>query len=392
MSSPLAQRLAQVKWGEIKLGELFSIETTQGFNKESLTEGDEFDYVTRSSLNNGILQPTGYVEDYDLNPSKCWSLGLLQMDFFYRERQWYAGQFVRKIIPKFEVTKGSIPFFTTILNKQKQNLLSVLVRDVNTTFVSSTVLVPVNSDGKPNFEFIDSFIAELEAERVAKLKAYLRNSGLDNYELCDKEQEMLLLSNHDREDGRYPIVVKKIHNNTKEFKISDIFNLTKGKRLTKANHLPGNTPFIGSTESNNGVTGYIGQDPLFNDKAITISYNGSVGQVFYQDQPFWASDDINVLFLKNHSLNRELFGYLGACLYKAGKSFSYTYKWNLDRMRETIISLPIQTNSAGLPIIDSSKTYHPEGFTPDWDFMETYIRAIEKLVIKNVVDFANKEI
>ncbi|WP_270209761.1 restriction endonuclease subunit S, partial [Parasutterella excrementihominis] len=97
--TPLSENIDEVKWGEVKLSDLFRIEKTKGFNTNLLSEGDEFDYVTRSSFNNGILQSTGKVQEQNLNPSKCWSLGLLQMDFFYRERPWYAGQFIRKIIP-----------------------------------------------------------------------------------------------------------------------------------------------------------------------------------------------------------------------------------------------------------------------------------------------------
>ena len=41
----------------------------------------------------------------------------------------------------------------------------------------------------------------------------------------------------------------------------------------------------------------------------------------------------------------------------------------------------------GQPVIDKDKAYHPDGFMPDWEYMAAYIRAIEKLVIKDVVDF-----
>lgn len=173
----------------------------------------------------------------------------------------------------------------------------------------------------------------------------------------------------------------------REFRISDVFVLYKGKRLTKADQLTGDTPFIGSTESNNGVTGYIRQKPIFDRNAISVSYNGSVGQVFFQEKPFWACDDVNVLYLKAHELNRELFGYLGASLYSAGKIFSYNFKWNLERMRNTIIMLPIQTNTAGQPVIDEARIYHPDGFIPDWEYITAYIRVIEKLVIREVADF-----
>lgn len=57
------------------------------------------------------------------------------MDFFYRRKPWYAGQFVRKITPKITIKDSSILFFTTLLNKQKSRLLSVLVRDVDDVFM-----------------------------------------------------------------------------------------------------------------------------------------------------------------------------------------------------------------------------------------------------------------
>lgn len=61
-----------------------------------LTVGDGYDYVTRTSQNQGILQSTGFVNQENVNDAGVWSLGLLQMDFFYRNKPWYAGQFVRK--------------------------------------------------------------------------------------------------------------------------------------------------------------------------------------------------------------------------------------------------------------------------------------------------------
>ena len=111
--------MGQVEWGEYRLGDLFEIENTSSFNTDMLTEGDQYDYVTRTSLNQGILKTTGFVNVENINNAGTWSLGLLQMDFFYRKKPWYAGQFVRKIIPKIEISEKASHFFTAILNKQK---------------------------------------------------------------------------------------------------------------------------------------------------------------------------------------------------------------------------------------------------------------------------------
>ena len=134
MNASLNEKLQAVKWGEYRLGDLFEIENTLSFNTDKLVPGVDYDYVTRTSLNQGILRATGFVNRENINPAGTWSLGLLQMDFFYRRKPWYAGQFVRKIIPKIEIKDSAVLFFSTLLNKQKPKLLSVLVRDVDKVF------------------------------------------------------------------------------------------------------------------------------------------------------------------------------------------------------------------------------------------------------------------
>ena len=92
------------------LGDLFEIQKTRGFNASALTEGDTYDYVTRTSMNQGVLRTTGFVNKENINNAGTWSLGLLQMDFFYRSKPWYAGQFVRKIAPKIEIPEEVAPY------------------------------------------------------------------------------------------------------------------------------------------------------------------------------------------------------------------------------------------------------------------------------------------
>jgi len=147
--------LNSVEWGEYRLGELFDIENTLSFNTDKLVDGDDYDYVTRTSTNQGILKSTGFVNKENINEAGVWSLGLLQMDFFYRKKKWYAGQFVRKIIPKIELAPRVIPFFTAVLNHQKPILLSVLVRNVDDTFKNLKVNLPIKK-GKLDFGFMDS--------------------------------------------------------------------------------------------------------------------------------------------------------------------------------------------------------------------------------------------
>ncbi|EQL77071.1 hypothetical protein N410_01500 [Helicobacter pylori GC26] len=58
---------------------MFEIEKILSFNKDALTQGQDYDYITRTSQNQGVLQTTGFVNAENLNPPFTWSLGLLQI-------------------------------------------------------------------------------------------------------------------------------------------------------------------------------------------------------------------------------------------------------------------------------------------------------------------------
>jgi len=49
-------------------------------------------------------------------------------------------------------------------------------------------------------------------------------------------------------------------------------------------------------DSNNEIANYIGQGAIYDSNTISLSYNGSVGEAFYQHQFFCAIDDLNLLY------------------------------------------------------------------------------------------------
>jgi len=165
-----------IVWEDFRLGDLFEIEKTLSFNQDKLTKGFKYDYVTRTSQNQGILQTTGFVNQKNINLSGVWSLGLLQMDFFYRNKPWYAGQFVRKVVPKIDIrNKNIVHFFTVILNKQKEKLLSGLVRDVNKTFENSIIQLITTSDNQPDYDTMETLISAIKKQVVKDVVLYVEN-------------------------------------------------------------------------------------------------------------------------------------------------------------------------------------------------------------------------
>ncbi|WRE24739.1 restriction endonuclease subunit S [Helicobacter pylori] len=169
-------------WQSFRLGDLFEIEKTLSFNKDALTQGKDYDYITRTSQNQGVLQTTGFVNAENLNPPFTWSLGLLQMDFFYRKKSWYAGQFMRKITPKTEIENKIdlriAHYFTTLLNALKRPLLSVLVRDIDKTFREQKIQLPLKPTANAqtlediDFDFMHTFINALMKQTIQGVAQY----------------------------------------------------------------------------------------------------------------------------------------------------------------------------------------------------------------------------
>ncbi|GAA8683510.1 hypothetical protein HpDR81_07750 [Helicobacter pylori] len=169
-------------WQSFKLRDLFEIEKTLSFNKDALTQGEDYDYITRTSQNQGVLQTTGFVNAENLNPPFTWSLGLLQMDFFYRKKSWYAGQFMRKITPKAEIknkiNSRTAHYFTTLLNALKRPLLSVLVRDIDKTFREQKIQLPLKPTANTqtfddiDFHFMHTLINALMKQTIQGVVQY----------------------------------------------------------------------------------------------------------------------------------------------------------------------------------------------------------------------------
>lgn len=364
--------MQQVKWAEFELQELFDIENTLSFNKDRLIDGDKFDYVTRTSQNQGVLQTTGFVNEENINPAGTWSLGLLQMDFFYREKPWYAGQFIRKITPKIHLDKSAVLFFSAILNKQKQKLLSVLVRDVDKVFKKTKVSLPIKPNEKLDkivqidFNFMENFIAQLEAYRLSQLEAYLLVTGLKDYTLTAAEEQAIA----DFRSGKVE---------WQEYKVVDLFNVKNTRNILSREIVEnsGDTPYLSASRENNAVSSYISYDVNFLDEGNCIFIGGKTFVVTYQEQDFYSNDSHNLsLYLKNEESRTKLNQlFMVSCICKG---LSGRYSWG-----DSISNKKIQTDLVMLPTINQH---------PDYSFMETLISAVQKLVIKDVVHYADNKI
>ncbi|MBD5288701.1 hypothetical protein HDR70_00840 [bacterium] len=157
----------------------------------------------------------------------------------------------------------------------------------------------------------------------------------------------------------------------KPFTLESLFDIVKGSRLTKQNMKEGTINYIGASAFNNGITNHIGNtENIHPGGTLTVAYNGSVGQTFYQEEPFWATDDVNVLYPK-FDMTKSIALFIAPLIRSVGRNYEYIDKWEINDMRISAIYLPVLADG-----------------TPDWKFMDSYMLYIENK-IQNTVNQIN---
>ena len=94
----------------------------------------------------------------------------------------------------------------------------------------------------------------------------------------------------------------------KEFQFDEIFNIERGESLYITDCEEGVTPYASASAENNGISQHLDVAPNREGNCLVINYDGSVGEAFYQAEPFFASEKIVTVTLKKHEMNKIVFG------------------------------------------------------------------------------------
>lgn len=367
----LTQELQQVKWAEFELQELFEVKTSKSIDKGNIILSNKekpFHFIGRTSVNYGVQ---GFVEKlgFEPNPKNTFSIVQIGENIAqFRTREWYASQNIFILSPLTEGIIENYNFFVSSIN----SALKVYgggytnyptLEKLKNEKISLPIKPNANLDklAQIDFDFMENFIAQLEAFRLSQLEAYLLVTGLKNYTLTAVEQQALA----DFENGK---VVWG------EYRFADIFNkIQQGRRLKKDDQVAGDIPFVMAGITNTGVVNYI-SNPVasFPKNSITIDI---FGNAFYRSYDFGAGDDTGVYWNDKKELSKEMMLFLTKSAEKAlaGK-FSYGKKLRSSQSLNFKMQLPTSNQQ------------------PDYSFMQILISAVQKLVIKDVVLYADRKI
>lgn len=322
-------------WKEFRLGDLFS----EIYKAEAHVKGElecyevpsdnTIRFISRTEMNNGC---DCYVLNNNLSgieKANAIAIGDTTATCFYQGEDFVCGDHM--VICRADWINLHTALFIISILKQEKYKYSY-GRAFKMELISNTMLkLPATADDAPDWDYMECYIKSLKHKPLATAN----KGGYESHTLGVESW--------------------------KEFMVGDYFEVKKGKRLTADDQTEGTTLYIGAIDSNNGVANKIGQEPIHEGNTISLSYNGSVGEAFYQPKPFWATDDVNVLYFQEENevaFNKYIALFICAVLRQEKYRYSYGRKWVLDSMKSTIIKLPEKSGK------------------PDWLYMENYMKSL----------------
>lgn len=359
-----------MEWGEYEIGDLFEklnlrfLKPT--FDKEndiSKEKSLEFNLplVNAKDGNNGVMY-YGRSQDFESAEMTIDIVndGAVSTGNVYPQPQKTGVLYNAYLIkPKFSANEKLLHFFTSIIFKSIKHKFGYENKAGWDKVKQEKIQLPIKNN-EIDFVFMESFIAEIEAERIENLKTYLTVVGLNDYTLTTNEQKVL----KDFENG-------KVEYN--KFVYKSVFNkIVQGRRLKKDDQILGDIPFVMAGTTNAGIVNYI-SNPVasFPKNSITVDI---FGNAFYRNYDFGAGDDTGVYWNDEKEYSKETMLFFTAAIEKSllGK-FDFGKKLRSSQSLNFNIQLPTKNNH------------------PDYKTMETLISAVIKLVIKDVVLYMNKK-
>ncbi|QYA54240.1 restriction endonuclease subunit S [Acinetobacter johnsonii] len=364
-----------IEWQEYKIGDLFDILTTKKkFNAADVSFGGKHRYIARGENNNGIRGYITEAEEY-LNEANTISFGQDTATMFYQSEPYFTGDKIKVFYPKKHV-KFNKKIAQAIIQAMKKAFsnFSWGSSSYNVSVLSSTKIQLPTVNNIIAFDYIEKFVSTLETERLATLELYMKTTGLSNCVIDLNEKNVL---------DRLEQVTWK------EFIISDLFEKLNLKNNNKAfdklldtstvrTH-EFNLPLVNAKLGNNGIMFY-GREQDFDSAEMTIDIvsNGAVatGTVYAQPYKVGVLWDAYLLKIKNQNMNKQKLLYLTVTLQKSIKTkFGWEDKAVWSKVQYEKISLPVKPDN-----------------TPDYEYMDLVISAMQKVVIKDVIGYLDQRI
>ena len=345
--------LDKVEWKTFRFTEVFQeIQRGKRLTKANHTDGPK-PYISSTSENNGvdafIGNETGVRKFEDvLTLANSGSVG----STFYQQFEFVASDHVTALKSE-NADKYAYLFLSTVVKRLEEKYS--FNREINDTRIKrEKVILPADKEGNPNFQYMSDFVKKLELDKAQEvleyIYIYIRVKNILEEKVCEISW--------------------------KDFWIEDVCEIKSGVRLTKANQEIGLRPFVGASDSDNGVTAFVSnKNKSLDVNVLGVNYNGSVVENFYHPYEAIFSDDVKRLKWKDEIYgNKYTYLFLKQMILSQKIKYAYGYKFNGERMKRQKIMLPVA--ETGLQ---------------DYDYMTSYMQKQELEQIFKILNYLNKE-
>lgn len=280
-------------------------------------------FVSRKMGDNGISAYVSPIEDIEPAPSgelSCALSGNGVLSTFLQEKPYYTAFHVARLKPLVELTTEQLLYYCACINANRYRYS--YGRQANRTL--KNILVPELSE-------VPHYVVDMNVSQFQGAGDSLEPNSTPTLDTTS------WLS----------------------FELQQLFDIDRGTGPRRKDlNGSGDTPFVTSSDSNNGVTGVTIMPPTHKGNTIGVNRNGSVGEAFYQPIPFCSTEDVHI-FTPKFELNPFIALFITTLLRREKYRFGYGRKWGIKRMKTSVIRLPVTMDGI-----------------PDWDFMERYIKTL----------------
>lgn len=339
----MSNKLAEKEWQEFKIGKIFE-QLLRGNNKGHSNEDCQFgvSYNGAKYNDNGV---TGFVETngkfkifkgnaivFVMTGEGSVGLSVYKKEDFVPSSNVFVGY-------SSVLNRWNGLFLVTAINNGADRYNYGYIRNEKRLF-NEKILLPVNSDGLPDWQFMEDFMKQIERDKIAAVLSYYNNS-LNNNGLRGVERWIPSKSCW------------------AAFAIQDICEIVSGQDIYERERIAGNTPYITATANNNGIGYFISnQNTTLEKDCISVNRNGSVGYAFYH--PYYALFGNDTRKLRPKYLNKYTSLFLTACIEKQRVKYGYGYKMGTERLKKQKILLPVDASNQ-----------------PDWINIERFMQQME---------------
>ncbi|MGT0089878.1 restriction endonuclease subunit S [Helicobacter pylori] len=388
MIGPLSSQLNAIKWGEFSYETIYELQkTTKLLSKKDCVENGKIPLFTSDSKNNGIVGYVNCKPSYKLKNNQCMVVfGDHTRTFNIAKNDFCIADNVKVLKPIKDFSIRILLFINTMWGKKIIDKGYARHWSLAKTAKIQLPLKPTANTQTLkdiDFHFMEKFIAELEQCRLAELQAYLKATGLSNTTLSSDEENALNVFNGKNSGGNTPCGLT-----WQSFKLGDLFEVLSSKKIYHANtikihdtQIENSYPYVVRAATNNGIKGFIIDDPTFANEKNTLSFAQDTFTVFYQKQPYFTGNKVKILKPKFAFKSPKILHFISAILQFILKPLT----WGLGSTTESIAEFKFS-----LPLKPTAKTQTLDGI--DFHFMRTLINALMKQTIQGVAEYCDAKI